>query len=519
MARRSVRSAARAASPRDASRARSASASRAQARSQLGLGRLQAQPDRPASSAACGRRELLHPGLQAAGVVQRPRSRPPRRRQAAPGGSPAPARASAPAASARLGLGQARACVLELVRRSSSSPARPPAVRAPRAAAAASGAASGAPRWARPRARPPASGRGSCSARARIAGSGRHGGHHLPPRELGDVLDAERVGGIGHGHQQAVPGEGDRHRGVAAGAPRAEQVRRHGVAARRRPGPRRRSPWRSAMARASWSSVMRAALHQHPGHGGARAARGAHRLLHRGPVGEAQLDDHVAQESAPPGGIRGGRHAARRRAPWRCGRRRSGGPPPRGDGPIGPRRRLDEAHGLCAGVPQRARRTRRRTRGFHRPRGGGELSARARKTTECGTTLLPHHDPPGADGEWSARGRGLGTRLLDSERHSGDALFLRARVPGGRPRLRSPGGGAGCRGPRVPAPARPRSARDRGPGRARRDGARGGPLPRRPHVQPGRGGDHRHQRKDDHGVPRPAPAGGGRARHRACSEP
>ena len=63
---------------------------------------------------------------------------------------------------------------------------------------------------------------------------------------------------------------------------------------------------------------------------------------------------------------------------------------------------------------------------------------------------------------------------------AGDALFLRARVPRRRPRLRARRGRARRGGAGLRAPARARRARGRGARRARRDGAGRGALPRRP---------------------------------------
>ena len=54
------------------------------------------------------------------------------------------------------------------------------------------------------------------------------------------------------------------------------------------------------------------------------------------------------------------------------------------------------------------------------------------------------------------------------------------------------------------------------PGRARRDGPGGGPLPRRPHRRAGRDRDHRHQRQDHHRLPRAPPARGGGPQLRAA---
>ena len=73
-----------------------------------------------------------------------------------------------------------------------------------------------------------------------------------------------------------------------------------------------------------------------------------------------------------------------------------------------------------------------------------------------------------------------GPRLLEPERHAGDALLLRARVPGRRPRLRAGRRRARRGRARLRAPARPRRARGGRRRRARRDGARGGALLRRP---------------------------------------
>ncbi len=127
----------------------------------------------------------------------------------------------------------------------------------------------------------------------------------------------------------------------------------------------------------------------------------------------------------------------------------------------------------------------------------------------------------------SAELRGDGTAEIsnlayDSRAVGAGTLFF--CVPGSKSdghEFASGGRRGRCERARRRAPAGSGGSRGRGGRRAGRDGAAGRRLPRRPDDGAGAGRRHRHERQDDHGIPR-ALAAGGRgaalraARHRAA---
>ena len=145
-------------------------------------------------------------------------------------------------------------------------------------------------------------------------GAGRGGRLHLELRHHGDVVDRQRVGRVGHGHQQPAADESHRHRAIALGGGRPDQGGRVAVHLEARQVDVGKPVALGGRAR-ELLLADRAAVHKH-----LRNRAAAPRLtdggLDRIGGGEAQLDDHVAQEARAAPGL-GGRHDALRRG--RCG--------------------------------------------------------------------------------------------------------------------------------------------------------------------------------------------------------
>ena len=124
-------------------------------------------------------------------------------------------------------------------------------------------------------------------------------GADLVARHQRDVVDREDVRRVGHrDDERALAGEGDRHRLVALGGGAREQVGGGHVDRGRRVRSRWSRPWRSAIARASWSCGRSRPSRGGPARASSPPSRAASTAARRARASaKPELDDDVGEEA------------------------------------------------------------------------------------------------------------------------------------------------------------------------------------------------------------------------------